>query len=79
LTSIANTAHQSRVLEQALSPLTDRLLALFRHDPAVSIGWMSSRVTAAIVGAIVPLALYLAFTVPGLLATANACIGRLPV
>lgn len=79
MTSIAAIAHQSRLLEQAFSPLTDRLLALLRHDRAAAIGSMPSRVTATIVGAITPLALYFAFIAPEVFAAANACVGRLPV
>lgn len=79
MTSLAAIAHQPRILEQAYTALTDRLLALLRHDNAGPVASMPSRTAAAIIGAIIPVALYLALIAARLPATMHACVGTLPV
>jgi hypothetical protein len=79
MTSLAAIAHQPRVLEQAYAALTDRLLALLRHDNGVPAATVPSRTAAAVVGAIIPVALYLALVASGLSGTIPACVGTLPV
>lgn len=75
MTSLAAAAHQSRLLEQAFSPLTSRVLALVHYDHALPV----RRTPAAIVGALMPVAFYLVFAAPGMWTAMHACVGSPPV
>jgi hypothetical protein len=72
MTLLAAIAHQPSLLEEALSPLTSRVLALAHHGHGTPIG----RAAATIMGAITPLAFYLAFAAPEIWTAMHACVGR---
>lgn len=75
MTSLAAIAHHPSFLEHAFSPLTARVLALAHYGRALPI----SRTAAALMGAMAPVALYLAFVAPELWTAMHACVGRPPV
>jgi hypothetical protein len=72
MTLLAAIAYQPNLLEQAFSPLTNRVLALAHHGHGTPIG----RAAAAVIGAITPLAFYLALSGPEIWTAMHACVGR---
>lgn len=75
MTLLAAIAYQPSLLERAFSPLTNRVLALAHHGHGTPIG----RAAAAVIGAITPLAFYLALAAPEIWTAMHACVGKPPV